>query len=337
MTNLSLTQVTSFPEKLLSTSAMDLYKIYPTPTLLHLEGQRKEPLFLSILLHGNETTGLKVIQKLLSKYMPIGLPRSISIFFGNTQAARYAKRVIENQPDYNRIWPGTREPQCAEMKVMQSIVDVMSNKNTFASIDIHNNSGKNPYYACINRLDNQFLQLASHFGHTIVYFLIPKGVQSHAFSALCPSVTLECGRPDSTGNIDMTFDYVETILHLENIKNDPIEYKSINLFHTVARVTVADNVIISFKDSNADILFNEELDAMNFMEIPIGTCLGITRQNKAINLLATNENQQNVTEDYFHINNNKIITKKRVMPAMLTLNEEIIRQDCLCYLMERII
>jgi succinylglutamate desuccinylase len=337
MNQLTLNQVTTFPDQLLEISANELYTIFPDPTLMHLEGKCNEPLFISILQHGNEVTGLKVIQRLLSEYKNVSLPRSVSIFFGNSQAARYGKRVLDNKPDYNRVWPGSTEPYSEEMRVMQSIVDEMKNRNVFASIDIHNNTGLNPYYACINKLGNQFLQLASLFGHTVVYFLTPKGVQSSAFSMLCPAVTIECGRPDLFGNVDQAFDYVKTILHLENIKNDSIPPQNINLFHTVARVTIPDDASISFKNNDADIFLMNDLDKMNFIEVPIGTCLGKISSENAFKLIALDENEQEVSDKYFLIEDNKIKTKIDIMPAMLTLNEEVIKQDCLCYLMERII
>jgi len=337
MNQLTLKQEYTYPEKLLNINANELYTIFPQPTILHIEGKRNEPLFISILLHGNETTGLNVIQKLLTKYKNTSLPRSISIFFGNTQAARYKKRMLDHQPDYNRVWPGTTEPNCEESIIMQSIVNEMKNKNVFASIDIHNNTGLNPFYACINKLDNQFLQLASIFGHTVVYFLTPKGVQSNAFSMLCPAVTIECGRVDSSGNSEQAFDYVDTILHLDNIKSDPIPPQNINLFHTVARVTIPQHTSISFNNKTADIFFNKDLDRMNFLEVPIGTSIGSVSPNKDIKLIVHNENEQDVSDIYFHVENNEIKTLRDVMPAMLTLNEEIIKQDCLCYLMERVI
>jgi hypothetical protein len=31
----------------------------------------------------------------------------------------------------------------------------------------------------------------------------------------------------------------------------------------------------------------------------------------------------------------ELLTRRVVMPSMLTLDERVIRQDCLCYLMER--
>jgi len=43
-----------------------------------------------------------------------------------------------------------------------------------------------------------------------------------------------------------------------------------------------------------------------------------------------------VTHRYFASQEGRLTLKKSVMPSMLTLDEEIVRQDCLCYLMERV-
>ena len=42
-----------------------------------------------------------------------------------------------------------------------------------------------------------------------------------------------------------------------------------------------------------------------------------------------------VTSQYFEIRDGELRITRRTMPSMLTLDERIIRQDCLCYLMER--
>ena len=336
MSAIALKQINSFPHDLLDISSVELYTIFPEPTLLHLQGKRPGPVFISVLLHGNENTGLHVIQNLLKRYQRSELPRSISIFFGNTQAARYGKRFLEGQPDYNRIWPSTTAPEQAETAIMQQIVDEIDNRNVFASIDIHNNTGLNPHYACINKLENRFLQMAALFGHTVVYFLTPKGVQSMAFSKLCPAVTLECGKPGTASGSDHALEYVDAVLHLQSISNDPIFPQDIHIFHTIARVKVPNDVTFSFTDQNVDILFNKKLDRMNFSEIPADTCFGVVQSNNNTRLHAFNDNDEEVGEDLFYINDQKIMLSKSMMPAMLTLDETIIRQDCLCYLMERL-
>jgi hypothetical protein len=68
----------------------------------------------------------------------------------------------------------------------QTIVDIMIEKQLFASIDIHNNTGLNPHYSCINKLAPQFFQLATLFGRFVVYFTRPKGVQASVSLSFVP-------------------------------------------------------------------------------------------------------------------------------------------------------
>ena len=64
---------------------------------------------MSVLLHGNEDTGLQAIQQVLRKHAGRPLPRALSIFVGNVAAARHNLRRLDHEPDYNRVWPGTDE------------------------------------------------------------------------------------------------------------------------------------------------------------------------------------------------------------------------------------
>ena len=166
------------PEKLLQKKAHELNDLLGGPTLIHLKGVQTEPLFISVLLHGNETTGWDALKKYLIEQKDKFLPRSISIFIANVSAAKEHKRVLDGQLDYNRVW---RDHPSMEGKMMQSILLKMKQMNVFASIDIHNNTGKNPHYACINRKQHDFFQLAHLFSRTVVYFVQPDSVQSMAF------------------------------------------------------------------------------------------------------------------------------------------------------------
>jgi hypothetical protein len=44
-----------------------------------------------------------------------------------------------------------------------------------------------------------------------------------------------------------------------------------------------------------------------------------------------------VYDRYFSIEDNTLLTARPLMPSMFTLEEKIIRQDCLGYLMERLL
>lgn len=334
---MQLKQINSYPKALLTCDAKDLHALFQQPTLLHLQGKNPRPLFVSVLLHGNETTGFLAIQQLLNKYAQQNLPRSVSIFFGNTQAAESGLRRLDGQPDFNRIWPGTDAVQSAETQVAHQIVDIMREKEVFASIDVHNNTGLNPHYACINKLDNRYLQLANLFGRLVVYFLRPLGVQSAAFAEICPAVTLECGRPGQQHGVDHAFSYLNDCLHLTELSSHPIHSQDIDLFHTTAQVKIKENSRFSYSDKQADLLFDKQLERLNFTEISTGTCFGLVQgTNSPIPLVATDEHGLDVTEQFFKIENTQLQIKRNTMPSMLTLDERVIRQDCLCYLMERL-
>ena len=201
------------PDGLLEAEATELLDLLGAPTLIHLPGEKKEPLFVSTLLHGNETTGFYAIQRLLREYRDRPLPRSVSLFIGNVEAAAAEQRRLDHQPDYNRIWPGTDAGDCPEVSMMQQVVDNMRERHPFASLDVHNNTGINPHYACINRVDNQFLHLAAQFSRTVVYFIRPLGVQSMAMSYICPAVTLECGKVGQMHGVDHAISYLDACLH----------------------------------------------------------------------------------------------------------------------------
>ncbi|NOQ14002.1 MAG: peptidase M14 [Methyloprofundus sp.] len=333
---MQIKQIDSYPEALLTCDPKALHALFQQPTLLHLQGKNPRPLFVSVLLHGNETTGFLAIQRLLNKYAQQNLPRSLSIFFGNTQAAELGLRRLDGQPDFNRIWPGTDAIHCAETQFARQIVDIMRAKEVFASIDVHNNTGLNPHYACINKLDNRYLQLANLFGRLVVYFLRPLGVQSAAFAEICPAVTLECGRPGQQHGIDHAFSYLNDCLHLTELAQHPVHSQDIDLFHTTAQVKIKENSRFSFTDKQTDLLFDKQLERLNFTEISAGTCFGNVQNSHSIPLIAIDEHGTDVTEQFFKIDNMQLQISRSTMPSMLTLDERVIRQDCLCYLMERL-
>lgn len=326
---------TTLPEGFTETPPGRIHELVPEPTLFHLKGRREPPLFISVLLHGNEPVGLQAIQALMRGLTASGLPRSLYLFVGNVRAAAEGVRRLPGQPDFNRVWPGTDHPDCPETALMRQVVDQVTQGPLFASIDVHNNTGLNPHYACVNRLDNGFLQLATLFGRTVVYFIRPRGVQSMALAPHCPAVTLECGKPKAAHGIDHARDYLHACLNLAAIPDTPVAHQDLDLFHTVAQVKVPDAVSISFTPGQAALVFDPDLDHMNFRELPAGTVLAKVHSGHPPHLVAHDEQGVDVTPHYFDTLRDRLVLTRRVMPSMLTLDETIIRQDCLCYLMER--
>ena len=84
-----LTILNDLPEGLLDKNAHELHEALSGPTLIHLSGIKSRPLFVSVLLHGNETTGWEAIRQYLSEHLSeeqetgTVLPRAMSLFIGN--------------------------------------------------------------------------------------------------------------------------------------------------------------------------------------------------------------------------------------------------------------
>ncbi len=332
-----LNETDNLPDGLLDIPAEGLADLLGGPTLFHLPGRRPEPLFVSVLTHGNETTGFYAVQSLLQKYANRELPRALSLFIGNVDAARLGQRYLDGQPDYNRIWPGTGHAESEETRMLQRVVDSMHARGAFASIDVHNNTGINPHYACINRIDNQFLYLASQFSRTVVYFIRPLGVQSMALSHVCPAVTIECGKPSHEYGMTHARDYIDACLHLQHLPDHPVAAHDVDLFHTVATVKIPDQVSFGFNDAAGDLNLLANIDHLNFRELPTGTQLGWLRDGAALQLEVRDDNDQDVQDRYFTVTDSRVVTARPLMPSMFTLDENIIRQDCLGYLMERLL
>lgn len=331
-----LNETDRMPEALLTAAPHRLQALLGGPTLIHLPGRREPPLFVSVLAHGNEHTGLAAVQRLLRRYTvrDRALPRALSLFIGNVAAAAEGVRRLDGQVDYNRMWPGTLTPSAPEAALMAAVTERMRARGCFASVDVHNNTGVNPHYACVNRLEPEFLALAGLFSRTVVYFTRPQGVQSLAFAGLCPAVTLECGQSGSAGAAEHAEEFLEAALALEHVPRHVVP-GDLGVYHTVAVAEVARDCRFGLEPEGEHLSLLGDIDRLNFRELPAGTELGRV-QGHARPVVVTDNDGADVTRHYLDWRDGTLRTRRRVFPAMLTRDARIIAQDCLCYFMERI-
>lgn len=129
--------------------------------------------------------------------------------------------------------------------------------------------------------------------------------------------------------------FIDACLHLSEIPDHPVAPHDVDLFHTVAIVRVPRAYSFGFGEKAVDICFIEGLDHLNFRELPAGTTMAHVDGVEGLPLEASDEQGREVAECFFRIDGNALRTTRTVMPSMLTLDERVIRQDCLGYLMER--
>ncbi|MDX1486194.1 MAG: M14 family metallopeptidase [Alphaproteobacteria bacterium] len=335
-----LTYLDRLPDGLLDCEAPDLLGILDGPTLIDLPGRAAEPLFISVLLHGNERTGFDAVRRILRRYRSAELPRAISLFIGNVAAAASGVRTLGHQQDYNRSWPGTDRGPSPEAAMLAELTERMARRKPFASVDIHNNSGLNPHYACVNRLEHRHLHLALLFSRTVVYFVRPLGVQSAAFSPLCPAITLECGKSGAVSGTTHAAEAIEACLHLSHFPDHPVAHQDIDLMRTFAIVKVPEGAELSFDGTPADFRFPPDIDRLNFSEVAPGETLAVLQNGSDARLDVLSAGDVHVDratlESCFDYNGSEIRFARRVIPSMLTRDPTAVRLDCLCYLMYRI-
>ena len=332
---LKLTELDHLPGGILERPASALYQQLDGPTLIHLVGRNKRPLFVSVLQHGNEVTGWEAIRRLLkSHYQHDELPRSLLIFIGNVQAARHRLRRLDEQLDFNRCWPGGKPVDPEYSDLFRKIHDRILNTKPIAGIDIHNNTGRNPHYSIVNTQDPRHLAMARKFGKTVVYATYPDTSCSVAFSVLCPSVTLEAGVVGDASGVDHVSNYLIACMEEDVWLGDAVG--DIDIYHTVAVVRVKDSCSVGMLGEGADLELPPDVDILNFSMLEPGTRLGYTRNDCADCVTVHTGDASLERSDLLNVENGELRTMRPVMPAMLTTDCDIIRMDCLCYLMERL-
>ncbi len=325
-----------FSDALLDAPASELWRYLRGPSLFRFPGRQREPLFVSVLLHGNEDTGWRAIQAILRRRRAATPHRPLILFVGNIEAAKANVRTLPHQEDFNRTWPGTTRPDTPTARLLREVFEIARRERPFASIDIHNNSGHNPHYACVNSFDPRHLHLARLFSRTVVYFEQPIGVQSAALAKVCPAVTVECGRADEAASVDHAVELINSVLAIRSLPDRPALASDVDLMQTVAIVKVPADATFSYDGADADFRFRPDLDHLNFAELDPGTAFGSLGGDRSRRLEVIPVNGGLAADNFFGYAGGQIRLLQRTIPAMLTLDSRAVRLDCLGYLMHRV-
>lgn len=343
---MSLQVLEGLPDGLLDVPAAGLLDVLGGPTLIRLPGREPEPLLISMLAHGNETSGWDGVRALLRDLDT--LPRPLWLLLGNLRAAAAGRRVLDGQPDYNRIWrdfvpsPGDG-PLAAEAAAFAGAVcELLAGERLFAAVDLHNNTGRNPHYSVVTRQDPQELALALLFSDKAVFLEEPRSTLTGWLTRCGPSIALELGPVGDPECAERARSFVarcltETPARLAEEGSSDVP-GTLQLYRSLGRVRIAEDTDFSFADAPRDtpLVLTAGLEAVNFHALPAGTVFG--RAARAVHsVLEVRDGEgREVTDDYFLRDGDDILLKQPVTPAMVTTDAFVIRQDCLCYLMRPI-
>jgi hypothetical protein len=309
------------------------------PTLVRIPGTDQQPRarFVATLLHGNEDSGYRAVLEMLraGEHYPFDL----WVFIGNVRAAHqegwFAHRYLDGQEDFNRTWgldaPTTRMRRCSD-----AIFEILIEADLEAAIDIHNNTGLNPYYAIVPDPTQEALQLASALADTILRWPLRAHTLMEVLSPMCPAVSVECGLPAVEENHAFAASALRRFLTIASVEDEHSGRRRI--FEMVHRVVVRPEVPFAFGGALAedlDLVLHPGLDRHNFGMLLAGTELGRVPEGGGMPLLCTDMRGRETTERYFEVKRGSLIVTEDVTPVMLTTTVQQTRRDCFFYIARR--
>ncbi|HEY9377656.1 MAG TPA: hypothetical protein VIQ02_11245 [Jiangellaceae bacterium] len=317
------------------------------PALIRIPALGMAPLprarLIACLMHGNEPSGYRAVLEVLRRGERF--PFDLWILIGNVRAATqdgwYAHRFLDGQEDFNRVWEigptTTRMRRCAA-----AILDELGSAGLEAAVDLHNNSGQNPYYAIVPKPSPRAVKLAALCADTLLHWRLRAYTLMEALADTCATVAVECGLPHLSEGTAFASGVIHRFLAADSftVSGGEPPLRPSRIVETLQRVTVRPEVTFTFGgvvDEETDLVIVPGLDGYNFEVLPAGHTIGHIDIGAAVPLLATDMDGADVTDRFFRTTpDGRVITAEDITPVMMTTTVVQARRDCLFYTSRRV-
>lgn len=153
-------------------------------------------------------------------------------------------------------------------------------------------------------------------------------------------MTLECGRSGETLGVEKAVELVEALLHQHHLPERPT--RELRVYQTVARLRVRSEARFAIATlgqipPDLDLVISSAIDEMNFSPASEPRLLAKYRSPFA-DAIQVDEIQEEarLDPDPLKIVGEEIYLGSEYVPSMFTLDETVVRQDCLGYLMREV-
>ncbi len=316
-------------------STLDVLGALGQPTLVRVPGTgQHRPRAVATLLHGDESTGAEAIITILKRRHIY--PFDLYVVFGNVQAALagggFEHRFLDDQEDFNRIWE-LNEPTTRQRMAADGILKILREARLESLVDIHNNSGDNPFYAIVVDERPETLQLATRFTTTLLHWDLLAHTLMEAMADVVTALAVECGLPGRPESTAFAIDGLRRYLGGKPLAAD--DRVDVDLLRGLRKVTVRPEVRFSFGgqlDDSVDFVVDSQADGSNFVEVEKGHVLGHVVPGAASPLTVTAPDGTDVTAEHVDVVDGNVILLTRATPVMMTRTIAAARKDCLFYL-----
>jgi len=324
------------PDELLDADELTLLRALGCPTLIRVPGVGTDPpRAIATLLHGDESTGLQAVHRILRRRRSYTF--DLYVVIGNVQAALaapgFAHRYLDGQEDMNRIW-GMHDPTTEQRQAADAILARLIAAEPESLVDVHNNTGDNPFYAIVTQDRAEVFNLATLFTTTLLRWDLLVNTLMEALHDTCPSIAVECGLPGRPESLAFAVDGMRRYLGAPPLRRDA-QARDHDLLGELRKVTVAPEVRFRFGgelDGEVDLVLAADGDVHNFAEVPAGHVLGRVRPEIGMPVRIHDADGRDVTDAHLALVDDRLVLTERSTPVMMTRTVAAARQDCLFYL-----
>ncbi|MDX1619646.1 MAG: succinylglutamate desuccinylase/aspartoacylase family protein [Nitriliruptorales bacterium] len=324
------------PDELLDLPERELLAALGKPTLIRVPGDGDAPpRAVACLLHGDESTGFKALHRILRRRRTY--PFDFYAVVGNVRAALeppgYAHRFLDDQEDFNRIW-GLDDPTTQARRAADAMLAALHDAGIESMVDIHNNTGNNPFYAIVTTLRPETLNLATLWTTTILHWDLGANTLMEALEDDCAAIAVECGLPGLPESLAFAVDGLRRYLGARPLETDRVR-RDFDMLGGLRKVIVKPEVRFQFGGeltNEVDFVIDEDADVHNFIRVDAGHVIGRVHPGSAMPVRAIEPGGNDVTDEHFSIRDGEVVLECDVTPVMMTRTVEATRKDCLFYL-----
>jgi hypothetical protein len=200
-------------------------------------------------------------------------------------------------------------------------------------VDLHNNTGHNPPFSVVTRLDETRLALTSLFSHLCIHNDLRLGTLIEATEDDFPGVTIECGRAGNPAADVTAFEGLERYLE-EEIPSAPTG-GDLTVLEKPIRVCIPNGTRLAFAEqavAGADLTVMGDIDRHNFQLMPPNEPVGWVEDADAWPVVARGADGQDVSRELFGMRGKLLETRQAGVPIMMTTDPVGAASDCLFYL-----
>ncbi|WP_394175840.1 M14 family metallopeptidase [Thalassotalea litorea] len=318
------------------------------------------PQLFTTLLHGNETSGVEALRRLLVK--PPTPLHDTYILVASVKAAAteplFYHRMLPGTQDLNRCFSPRllekieqsiqSQPQVPDPQNNASAITQYSDPQTLAYriwrftielnprwlIDLHNTSGLSPAFTVIRHVSDEHILLCKQFSPYIVRSNINVGALFE-LNVEFPCVTIECGGTGDELAVQTAYTGIHRLMLAPLAELQEDSEPALMLDDPIRlEIDSSKDIRLGYgtcQNDDYDITLLADIDRFNFANWQAGQTLGWASEKGFQALMAKDEQGQERLDDLFQRQGNELQCKANLHLFMITNRADIALSDCLLY------